>query len=75
MNAPTAARCNPAPPAPAAFDGWHDSSLELRRGLVVTEHGPLDPLPAEWATRAAPAPRPVQAESLTRWIRPQGGAR
>jgi hypothetical protein len=61
----------PATPEPPAvlFEGWHDSSLELKRGLIVTEHGPLDPLAEELA-----APLASRAESLTLWIRPRGAA-
>lgn len=32
-----------AEPRAAGFAGWHDSSLELKLGLVVTEHGTLNP--------------------------------
>jgi hypothetical protein len=53
-------------PQPALFEGWHDSSLDLKRGLVVTEHGAFDPL------ADVPALQPASAvESLTRWIRPR----
>lgn len=31
-------------PSAVLFAGWHDSSFDLREGLVVTEHGELDGL-------------------------------
>lgn len=31
--------------------GWHDSSWQLRRGLVVDEEPPPDAIPPEWQWR------------------------
>lgn len=35
----------------ARHPGWHSSSLELRRGLVVIEDVPMDEWPPELAAR------------------------
>ena len=35
----------------AVLKGWHDSSVELKRGLDVTEDVPLDALPPDVLSR------------------------